>query len=82
MTLRMWVVEQDTYGARDITDRKFHIDDPVHIPRVGEFIDGDYASGWVQHVQWNFPASPAKNQSSTYHQAIYSTVYVYVNQNK
>lgn len=79
MTLRMWVVETDQYGA---TDRKFHIDDPAHIPRVGDFINGDYASGWVSRVQWKFPKSLAKNQSPIYNQVIYHTVYVYLKKEK
>jgi len=79
MSLRMWVVETDQYGA---TDRKFLIDNPVHIPRVGEFVDGDFAAGWVFHVQWNFPKSPARNESPSYPQAIYHTVYVYLREKK
>jgi hypothetical protein len=79
MPLRMWVVETDHLGA---TDSKFYIDDPVHIPRIGEFIDGDFAGGWVSHVQWNFPKSPAKNESPSYPKAIYHTVYVYLKEKK
>ena len=35
MTLRMWIVELDQYGW---TDRKLSMDDPIQIPRKGEFI--------------------------------------------
>ena len=73
MKTRMWVVETDQYGA---TDRKFYIDDPVHVPRIGEFVDGDKAGGWVDHIQWNFPL--LAGQSST---AI-TTVYVYLKEKK
>ena len=64
----MWVVETDQYG---MTDRKFFIDDPLHIPRVGEFVDGE-ASGWVDHVQWNFPLFAGLPTSTL------TTVYVYL----
>ena len=74
MKLRMWVVETDQYGA---TDRKFYIDDPVHIPRVGEFVDGDLAGGWVDNVQWNFPSHPTTRQMANFH-----TVYVYLKDKK
>jgi hypothetical protein len=79
MTLRMWIVETDQYGA---TDRKFFIDDPVHVPRIGEFIDGDFAGGWVSHVQWNFPKSTATSGSPSHPKAIYHTVYVYLKEKK
>lgn len=48
---RMWIIEEDRYGP---TDRKFNVDDPLHIPRIGEFIDSDDAGGWVNHVQYNY----------------------------
>lgn len=48
---RMWLMETDRYGA---TDKKFSVDDPLHIPRVGEFVDGGDAGGWVNHVQYNY----------------------------
>lgn len=51
---RMWVFESDQYG---MTDRKFCIDDPLHIPRVGEFVDSDKAGGWVNHVQYYYNLS-------------------------
>lgn len=51
MKARIWFMEEDRYGA---TDRKFSVDFPSFIPRVGEFIDADEASGWVNHVQYNF----------------------------
>lgn len=48
---RMWIIEEDQYGA---TDRKFCVDDPLHIPRIGEFVDSDDAGGWVTYVQYNY----------------------------
>jgi hypothetical protein len=48
---RMWVFESDQYG---MTENKFHMDDPLHIPRVGEFVDSNKAGGWVTHVQYNY----------------------------
>ena len=48
---RMWIAETDQYG---MTDRKFSVDDPLHIPRVGEFIDSDSVGGWVDHVQYYY----------------------------
>jgi hypothetical protein len=48
----MWIAESDSY--RNMSELKFYVDDPVHIPRIGEFIDGDEASGWVSHIQWNY----------------------------
>ena len=69
MTLRMWIVELDQYG---LTDRKLSMDDPIQIPRKGEFIDGgfDGPSGWVDLVQWNISDSVLK------------TVYVFVRKEK
>lgn len=52
---RMWVIETDRYGA---TDKKFSMDDPLHIPRAGEFVDSDKAGGWVDHVQYYYNLSP------------------------
>lgn len=80
MTLRMWVAEEDQYGGP--SDRKFFIDEPTHIPRVGEFVDGDFAGGWVSHVQWNFPESPTRGESPSHPKAIYQTVYVYLKSKK
>lgn len=48
---RMWIAETDQYGMTDI---KFSVDDPLHIPRVGEFIDSDSVGGWVDHVQYYY----------------------------
>ena len=48
---RMWVFETDQYGE---TGNKNSIDDPIHIPRVGEFIDCDKAAGYVKHVQYYY----------------------------
>ena len=69
MTLRMWIVELDQYGW---TDRKISMDDPIQIPRKGEFIDGDLdgPSGWVDLVQWHVSDSVLK------------TVYVFVRKEK
>lgn len=74
MKTRMWIGETDQYG--NLSERKFYIDDPAYIPRVGEFVDGDKAGGWVSHVQWNYPM--LAGQSST---AI-GTVYVYLKEKK
>lgn len=56
MKTRMWIYEADQYGA--MSDNKFYVDDPVIIPRVGEFIDcngfGGAVGGWVTHVQYNY----------------------------
>lgn len=52
---RMWIMETDQYGA---TDHKFSVDDPLHIPRVGEFVDSDTAGGWVSHVQYFYNHRP------------------------
>lgn len=73
MKTRMWIVETDRYGE---TDRKFHIDNPAYIPRIGEFVDGGKAGGWVSHVQWNYPM--LAGQSST----VTATVYVYLKAKK
>lgn len=48
---RMWVMETDQYGA---TDKKFCVDEPQHIPRIGEFVDGDRAGGFVTNVQYYY----------------------------
>lgn len=71
MKTRMWIVEKDQYGS---TERKFYIDEPAHIPRVGEFVDGDKAGGWVDHVQWNYPMLSSDTSLST--------VYVYLKEKK
>jgi hypothetical protein len=73
--LRMWIVEEDPMGI--LTDRKFYIDDPAYIPRIGEFVDGDYAGGWVYHIQWNMPAVGGPSIEAKYH-----TVYVYLKMSK
>lgn len=73
MKTRMWIVETDQYGA---TDRKFYIDDPAYIPRLGEFVDGDKAGGWVSHVQWNYPMLAGQSTTAT------ATVYVYLKEKK
>ena len=75
MKTRMWLGEADHYG---MTDRKFYVDDPDHIPRVGEFVDGDGACGWVSQVKWNMSkAHPAIKDSCKI-----STVYVYLKDKK
>jgi hypothetical protein len=53
---RMWIVESDNKGS--LTNRKFSMDDPLHIPRIGEFVDSDEAGGWVNHVQYNYNPDP------------------------
>lgn len=53
MKTRMWIMETDQYGA---TDRKFSVDEPLVVPRIGEFIDSDDAGGWVKHVQYYYRA--------------------------
>lgn len=53
---RMWIFETDRYGARQET--KFSIDDPVHIPRLNEFVESDKAYGWVDHVQYYYNLIP------------------------
>lgn len=58
---RMWIVERDQYGA---TNRKFCVDDPQHIPRIGEFVDSDDAGGWVAHVQYNYRKSVTQSDFS------------------
>ena len=51
--IRMWVFEQDRYG---VTDNKFSVDDPVFIPRVGEYIESPSAKffGKVETVQYHY----------------------------
>ena len=39
-------------------DNKFSMDDPLHIPRIGEFVDSDKAGGWVDHVQYYYNLTP------------------------
>lgn len=51
MSTRMWIFETDQYGA---TDNKMKVDNPVHIPRVGDIIDGSQVYGKVQHVHFNY----------------------------
>ena len=51
---RMWVFEFDQYG---MTEKKFSIDNPLYIPRIGEFVDSDKAGGWVNHVQYSYNLS-------------------------
>ena len=48
---RMWIVESDNQGS--LTNKKFSLDDPLHIPRIGEFVDSDIVGDWVRHVQYN-----------------------------
>ena len=73
MKTRMWIVETDRYGA---TDRKFYVDNPVYIPRIGEFVDGDKAGGWVSHVQWNYSRTTEESAADA------DTVYVYLKEKK
>jgi hypothetical protein len=53
MKTRMWVFETDRYGA---TDNKFFIDEPVHVPRLGEFVENTPKNvfGYVTTVQHNY----------------------------
>lgn len=51
MNTRMWIMETDQYG---MTGYKFCVDNPVIVPRVGEFIDADDASGHVISVQYYY----------------------------
>ena len=48
---RVWIAETDRYG---VTNNKFSIDNPSHIPRVGEFVDSNEAAGYVNHIQYNY----------------------------
>lgn len=74
MKTRMWVGETDRYG---MTNRKFYIDNPAYIPRIGEFVDGDKAGGWVDHVQWNYPMLAGGDL-----ELATATVYVYLKEKK
>jgi hypothetical protein len=50
MTLHMRIIESDDNGW---TDKRVYLDNPIHIPRMGEFIssdDGPY--GIVYRVEW------------------------------
>lgn len=53
---RMWIVESDNQGS--LTNKKFSLDDPLHIPRIGEFVDSDIVGDWVRHVQYNYNLDP------------------------
>lgn len=59
--VRVWICETDRYGA---TDNKFCVDNPVHIPRIGEFIDSDDASGHVTLVQYYYKTKDQKLDES------------------
>lgn len=72
MKTRMWIVETDQHG--NMTDRKFSIDDPAYIPRIGEFVDGYAAGGWVDHVQWDI--------IDPWYTGNMNTVYVYLKEKK
>ena len=48
---RMWVFEVDEYGA---TDYKFKIEEPHFIPRIGELVVHDFATGYVDDVTYNY----------------------------
>jgi len=76
MKTRMWVKETDQYGA---TDRAFYINDPAYIPRVGEFVDGDGAAGWVSGVQWSMTKECFHDDKNS---CKISTVYVYLKKQK
>lgn len=51
MTTRMWIFETDEYGS---TNNKMKIDNPVHIPRVGDIIDGSEVYGKVEFVHFTY----------------------------
>lgn len=72
MKTRMWIVATDRYGE---TDRKFYIDDPAYIPRIGEYVDSDKACGWVSHVQWKYPRITGQSIDT-------ATVFVYLKEKK
>lgn len=62
--VRMWIFETDRYGT---TNKKFFVDNPAHIHRVGEFIDSDDASGYVTHVQCHYKTRNQKiDESETF----------------
>lgn len=61
MKTRMWIVETDKYGA---TDKKICVDEPTHIPRVGEYVEGDTAAGTVDNVQWLYPYDTQADSSA------------------
>ena len=50
MATRMWVFELDSRG--DMTDHKFSVDNPAHIPRVGEVVEHDNAFGEVSLIHY------------------------------
>lgn len=62
--VRMWICETDRYGA---TDNKFCVDNPVHIPHIGEVIVSDDANGHVTHVQYHYRTRNQKiDESETF----------------
>ena len=62
--VRMWIFETSHYGT---AYSKFCVDNPVHIPRIGEFIESDDASGHVTHVQYNYKTRNQKiDESETF----------------
>lgn len=75
MKTRMWIVKKGEYG---IQEAEFYVDDPAYIHRVGEFIDGYNAGGWVDHVQWNY--TPVLSDDSREEKQ--TTVYVYLRDKK
>ena len=74
MKTRMWVGETDKYY--NMTERKFYIDDPAYVPRVGEFVDGHRVGGWVDRVEWNYPMLAGQSLTAI------ATVYVYLKEKK
>ena len=52
LKMRMWIVETDDRGM--ITDRALKVDNPEHIPRIGEFVESEEAMGWVAKIKWDY----------------------------
>ena len=49
---RMWIAETDNDGL--IRGHMYLLDDPEFIPRIGEFVESEEATGWVKRVKWNY----------------------------
>jgi hypothetical protein len=49
---RMFIAETDHLGI--ITDRMLQVDNPEHIPRIGEFVESEEAMGWVKKIKWDY----------------------------
>ena len=57
-------IEAEIRKISKLTDNKFCVDNPVHIPRIGEFIDSDDASGHVTLVQYYYKTRNQKIDES------------------